>query len=221
MYLVDVVLPLPLYQSFFYLSEKYIIPGIRVLVPFKNYKLIGIVKDCLEVTEKELSKEIEYKWIEETLDTEPLIPFNLFPLLEWVSQYYLTPLGLVYKIALPPGVFSLPQKRIYLTEKGKEAIKKGYLPEEFSLIKRKGYNLKYFLRKTGLTLRKINEFKEKEWIFVKSEFPKAKVPTEVFIRLKNEIELSEEDRKNIKKEIFAKRNKETFRKRDIRESRIP
>jgi len=81
MYLVDVVLPLPLYQSFFYLSKDFVIPGIRVLVPFKNYHLIGIVKDCFEVTEKDLSPEIEYKWIEETLDSSPLVSFNLFSFL--------------------------------------------------------------------------------------------------------------------------------------------
>jgi primosomal protein N' (replication factor Y) len=184
MYLVDVVLPLPLYQSFFYLSEKFIIPGIRVLVPFKNYRLIGIVKDCFEVEENDLSSEIEYKWVEEILDTEPLLSPNLFPFLEWVSQYYLSPIGLVYKIALPPGVFSLPKKRIYLTEKGKEAIKKGMLPEKFSLVKKKGYSLKHFVKKTGFTIKQINEFKNKEWVSIKTEFPQAKIPTEVFIRLK-------------------------------------
>ncbi len=193
MYLVDVVLPLPLYQTFSYLSEKFIIPGIRVLVPFKSYQLIGIVKDCLEVTEKDLSSEIEYKWVEEILDTEPLISPNLFPFLEWVSQYYIVPLGLVYKLALPPGVFSLPQKRIYLTEKGKKAIKEGYLPEEFSMIKKKGYNLKYFLRKTGFNLRQINEYKNKEWIVIRSEFPQTKIPVEKFIRLKK---VNEEYREN-------------------------
>ncbi|HEA83766.1 MAG TPA: primosomal protein N' [Thermodesulfobacterium geofontis] len=191
MYLVDVVLPLPLYQSFFYLSKDFVIPGIRVLVPFKNYHLIGIVKECFEVTEKDLSPEIEYKWIEETLDSSPLVSFNLFSFLEWVSQYYIAPLGLVYKIALPPGVFSLPKKRIYLTEKGKEAVKEGYLPEEFSLIKKKGYDLKYFLRKTGFTMKQISEFKEKGWVVIKSEFPKAKIPTEAFIRIKSDLKLDE------------------------------
>ena len=128
MYLVDVILPLPLYQSFSYLSKDFLIPGIRILAPFRNYLLIGIVKSCLKITEEELSPEIDYKWIEETLDSSPLIPSNLFNFLDWVSQYYLTPIGLVYKIALPPGVFFLPKRRIYLTEKGKKAIKEGYLP---------------------------------------------------------------------------------------------
>ncbi|PMP67072.1 MAG: primosomal protein N' [Thermodesulfobacterium geofontis] len=200
MYLVDVVLPLPLYQSFFYLSKEFLIPGIRVLVPFRNHLLIGMVKDCLKVTEEELSTEIDYKWIEEPLDTSPLIPPTLFNFLDWVSQYYITPIGLVYKIALPPGVFSLPKRRIYLTEKGKKAIEEGYLPEEFSFIKRKGYNLKYFIKKTGISLKDINRFKEKEWIVIKAEFPKTKVPTETFIRLKDLAKIEEEFSK---KEIIS------------------
>jgi primosomal protein N' (replication factor Y) len=185
MYLVDVVLPLPLYQSFSYLSKNLLIPGIRVLAPFRNYLLIGIVKNCFKVTEEALSPQIDYKWIEEILDTSPLIPPNLFDFLDWVSQYYLTPIGLVYKIALPPGIFSLPKRRIYLTEKGKKAIKEGYLPESYSFIKRKGYSLKYFIKKFGVSLKEINRFKEEGFLTIKAEFPQTKIPTEVFIRLKD------------------------------------
>ena len=196
MYLIDVILPLPLYQNFSYLSKNFIIPGIRVLVPFKNNRLIGIVRYCQEVNEKELSSKIEYKYIEEILDNSPLVPHNLFSFLEWVSWYYLTPLGLVYKIALPPGVFVLPQRRIYLTEKGKEAIKKGYLPEKFAIIKKKGYSLKYFMKKTGITLKQINEFKQKEWITIKSQFRETKIPLEIFIKLKKNLEPKEEISEN-------------------------
>lgn len=206
MYLVDVILPLPLYQSFFYLSKDFLVPGIRVLAPFRNYFLIGIVKECSKITEEELSPEIDYRWIEETLDTLPLIPSSLFKFLEWVSQYYLTPIGLLYKIALPPGVFSLPQRKIYLTEKGKKAIEEGYLPEEFSLIKKKGYNLKYFIKKTGTSLKEIDKFKKEGWITIKAEFPQTKIPTESFIRLKNSIKIEE---RFLEKEIIKYLEKKT------------
>lgn len=224
MYLVDVVIPLPLYQTFFYLSKSFIIPGIRVLVPFKNYQLIGIVKDCSEVEEKDLSSEIEYKWINEILDTSPIISHNLIPFLEWTAWYYISPLGLVYKIALPPGVFSLPKKRIYLTEKGKKALKEGYLSHEFSLLKKKGYELKYFLRKTGLTLKEIEELKKKDLVVVKAEFPKTKISTENFIRLKRDLDLSEEFLKNSivqylkdKGEVPEKILKNRFPSKEIKE----
>ncbi len=192
MYLVEVVLPLPLYQTFFYLSENFIFPGIRVIVPFRNNKLIGIVKECLTVTEKELSSEIKYKKVEEVIDSFPLISTNLFLFLEWISNYYLTPIGLVYKIALPPNVFTLPQKRIFITEKGKSALKKGYLPEEFSLIKKNGYNLKQFLKKTKIEFKKIKEFIKRDWILIKPQFPKTQISVEIFIRFKKRIELLED-----------------------------
>jgi len=163
MYLVEVVLPLPLYQTFFYLSETFIISGVRVIVPFRTLHLIGIVKNCEEITEDEIkNSQIEYKYIEEVIDTEPLLPPELFPFLEWVAEYYLTPLGLVYKIALPSSVFTFPQKRIYLTEEGKEAIKRGEIPEVFSAIKKKGYNLKRFIKKYNLTQKEILKFQINE-----------------------------------------------------------
>ncbi len=192
MYLVEVVLPLPLYQTFSYLSKNFILPGVRIIVPFRNSKLIGIVKECLSITEKDLSSEIEYKEVEEVIDSFPLVSSNLFSFLEWTSNYYLTPIGLTYKIALPPNVFTLPQKRIFITEKGKLALKEGYLPEEFSLIKKKGYSLKQFLKKTKIPLKEIREFVKKEWVIIKPQFPETRILTETFIRFKKNIETLED-----------------------------
>ncbi|WP_038057122.1 replication restart helicase PriA [Thermodesulfobacterium hydrogeniphilum] len=197
MYLNEVVLPLPLFQTFSYLSDVFLIPGIRVIVPFRNLKLVGIIKDCHEITEEDIkTSKIEYKKIEEVLDSEPIINYNLFPFLEWVSQYYLAPLGLVYKIALPSGVFNLPQKRIYLTQEGKEAIKKGYLPEIFSIIKRKGYHLKRFLKKANLSQKEILNYKDKGWIEIRYEFSQVKIPTEIFVKINPDLKDNKEIYKN-------------------------
>jgi primosomal protein N' (replication factor Y) len=205
MYLVEVVLPLPLYQTFFYLSETFIISGVRVIVPFRTLHLIGIVKNCEEITEDEIkNSQIEYKYIEEVIDTEPLLPPELFPFLEWVAEYYLTPLGLVYKIALPSGVFTFPQKRIYLTEEGKEAIKRGEIPEVFSAIKKKGYNLKRFIKKYNLTQKEILKFQKNGWIKIEYQFPQVKIPLEAFIRVKEEISLEECNQNKILRYIKEK-----------------
>jgi len=188
MYLIDVVLPLPLFQTFYYLSNSLLIPGIRIIVPFKNTKLIGIVKSCEEIENFNSLPDFEYKYIEEIIDDEPILPYKLFPFLEWVSDYYLTPIGLVYKIALPSGVFTIPQKRIYLTQEGKKALKNGELPEIFSIVKKRGYSLKYFLKKTHIPLIRLKKYEKNGWIVLKTQFPKIKIPTEKFLKIKKDIE---------------------------------
>lgn len=185
MYLVKVILPLPLYQSFYYFSSKFILPGIRVLVSFKKSKLIGIVRECEKI---EKVKE-NYKFIEEILDEEPLVNFFLLEFLEKIAEHYVTPIGIVYKIALPSGIFSLPSKRIYLTSEGEMALNKGFLPKEFSCIKKRGISFKHFLKKNPfLKLKKIKEYESRGWITLKAEYPKVKIPTENFLILKVEPE---------------------------------
>lgn len=185
MYLVEVVLPLPLHQTFSYLSDRFILPGVRCIVPFRNSRLIGIVLNC-ELAEENLIKNspFTYKEVEEVIDKEPIVPPKMFPFFEWVANYYLCALGLVYKIALPSGIFSLPKKRIFLTSQGKEALKKGDLPEVFSLIKTKGYEFKSFLRKTKLSSKELQKWKKQGLIEIQYYFPEVKIPTEVFIKLK-------------------------------------
>ncbi|NPA39688.1 MAG: primosomal protein N' [Thermodesulfobacteria bacterium] len=184
MYLLEVVLPLPLFQTFYYLSEDYILEGIRVLVPFRNTKLIGIVKNCKKTDENEVKAfEFELKEVSEVIDSSPIIPPRIFPFLEWVAEYYLSPIGQVFKIALPPGTFSIPQRRIYLTPEGKEALKNGELPECFNVIKKRGYSVKRFTKKFGISLSKITKFAKQGLLKIEYSFPAVKEPKEKFIRL--------------------------------------
>lgn len=195
MYLVEVILPLPVYKTFHYFSPNFLLPGIRVLVSFRKSKLIGIVKSCERVERKEKN----YKVIEETLDEKPMVNSFLIQFLEKVAEHYIVPIGIVYKIALPSGIFSLPPKRIYLTPEGEIALKKGFLPEEFVFIKKRGITLKSFLKKNpSLNLRKIKEYESRRWITLKVEYPKVKIPTEVFLRFK------EKEINNLKLEKFFK-----------------
>lgn len=187
MFLAEIVFPLPLDQTFYYLSEKDVIPGVRCIVSFKERRLIGIVVRCKRVIEeevREIERKYKLKFIEETLDASPIIPQRTFVFLEWVANYYLCPLGLVLKVALPSGVFKLPQKRLFLTQKGKEALQYGELPEVFSLIKERGYDLKRFLRKTQLSNREILNLEKKGFLRVESQLPKITLPKEIFIRIK-------------------------------------
>ncbi len=186
MYLLEVILPLPLFKTFHYLSSHYVIPGARVVVPFGAQKLVGIVWSVEEATSEKLDPKIEYKEIDEVLDPLPLYPQKFFPFLEWVSKYYLSPLGIVLKTALPSGVFKIPERRIFLTSEGKRALKKGVLPEAFKVIleNKKGISLKNFTKKYKIHTRKIKEWVRLGLLDLRVVIPQVRIPVEVFYRLR-------------------------------------
>jgi primosomal protein N' (replication factor Y) (superfamily II helicase) len=95
--LVEVALPVPLPRTFAYRSEAPIAPGMRVRVPFSGRKLIGWV-----VGEAAPPRELKrIRDVDEVLDAEPSAPADVLALCRWISGYYLTPLGMVLRGAVP------------------------------------------------------------------------------------------------------------------------
>jgi len=99
----EVALPLPLDQIFTYLIPSEMIgtvyKGVRVLVPFGPRKLTGYVVDTKSVTNIK-----DLKSIEDILDKAPILSSNLMRLAQWISEYYICPLGEVIKSMLPGGL---------------------------------------------------------------------------------------------------------------------
>src|ERR1700744_344025 len=94
----DVVVPVPLDAHFTYRIDASHPPplGGRVIVPFRNEKMIGVVT--------RLHNEpppVEAKTIERILDDEAIVSPQLLELARWISQYYLAPLGEVLRTMLP------------------------------------------------------------------------------------------------------------------------
>ena len=73
-------------------------PGCRVLVPFGNRKLLGVVVGDAERSELPAAK---LKTIAAVLEPEPVLPPVLLELLKWAATYYHYPLGEVIGTALP------------------------------------------------------------------------------------------------------------------------
>src|SRR5208282_382348 len=95
----EVALPVPLDHTFTYgvrLDQR---PqrGARVIAPFRNEKLIGVVT----ATDAKPPAEVEVRYLEAVLDEEPLLSPHLLELAEWTAQYYLAPLGEVLRAMLP------------------------------------------------------------------------------------------------------------------------
>ena len=93
----DIALPLPLRQSFTYQHNDKLAKGTRVVVPFRNRKLVGYV-----LRKKTNSKIKSIKKIEKVLDEYSLLDIASCDLINWISDYYKAPIGEVYKSFFPP-----------------------------------------------------------------------------------------------------------------------
>ena len=95
----EVALPVPIDRTFTYLTGPGAGParGARVIVPFRNEKLVGVVTEL----HSNRPENFEAKGIETVLDITPLLSDQLMQLAEWMAQYYLAPLGEVLRGMLP------------------------------------------------------------------------------------------------------------------------
>jgi primosomal protein N' (replication factor Y) (superfamily II helicase) len=95
----EVALPVPLDRTFTYAARNGQHPkrGARVIVPFRNEKLIGVVTSIGTTA----PADFEARFLEAVLDEEPLLSEHLLSLAEWLAQYYLAPLGEVLRGMLP------------------------------------------------------------------------------------------------------------------------
>ncbi len=111
---VQVILPLPLEGVFTYCVPDSLLPGIgvgmRVRVPFgKSKHYVGIVESLpaqLPMAEQKTvdGKPIMYRDIEAVLDNHPILLPQQLRLWKWISDYYMAPIGDVYKAAFPSGL---------------------------------------------------------------------------------------------------------------------
>jgi primosomal protein N' (replication factor Y) len=95
----EIALPVPLDHTFTYAVSEGQHPqrGARVIAPFRNEKLIGVVTGL----DAKAPAEVEVRYLEAVLDEEPLLDEQLLALAEWMAQYYLSPLGEVLRGMLP------------------------------------------------------------------------------------------------------------------------
>ena len=99
----NVILPVPLAGLFTYSVPEGMAVGVgvRVLVTFgRSKKYMGIVA-CLHNNKPE---GYEVKPIIQLMDAEPIVTGNQLKLWQWIADYYMSPIGEVYKAALPSGL---------------------------------------------------------------------------------------------------------------------
>lgn len=147
-YYIDVIIPLNLWNSFTYEVTKdefdFLQKGMRVAVNFGKQKLQTAI-----VYKKHHQKPLHYeiKKILYIVDNQPIITEKQWQLFHFISDYYLTPLGLVIKAALP-GSFMLESETYIVLNKNIQPKNLQLNDDEYliieALLQQKTINVKTF-----------------------------------------------------------------------------
>ena len=99
----DVILPVPLQGLFTYAIPEgvAVAVGVRVVVSFGRSKTyVGLVARLHD----NKPQGYDVKPIQQVMDSEPIVIDIQLKLWQWIADYYMSPIGEVYKAALPGGL---------------------------------------------------------------------------------------------------------------------
>jgi primosomal protein N' (replication factor Y) (superfamily II helicase) len=132
----EVALPVPLRSTFTYAVPESLdgqpLIGRRVVVPFRRRAMIGVV-----LAESAKAPNIDrvvssgtsaaaaapaIREITELMDPLPALPAKLIELGEWISRYYLAPIGETFRAMLPPEVEIRHDREYSLTDAGRARL---------------------------------------------------------------------------------------------------
>src|ERR1700751_1765809 len=94
--------------------------GGRVLVPFRQQRMSGIVVDL-----HDRKPSVQTKNVVRVLDPTPVLDEQLMRLGKWIADYYLAPLGEVFRAMLPLTDEFKPSIRYRITDQGHLALHLG------------------------------------------------------------------------------------------------
>ena len=108
--LAEVALPLPLFRTFTYAvpatTRHPLVPGSRVVVPLRGGTEIGIYlgpADPATLAGRD-GRTVTAKPIVDVPDAEPALTAELLALGRWIAAYYVVPLGVALRSALPAAL---------------------------------------------------------------------------------------------------------------------
>jgi len=229
---VDVAVSMPVKGLFTYevpeVFKEKIKPGLMVLVPFKNRLITGYVfGECKD------KPNVEIKEISDIIGDEPVLTPELIELAQWISEYYLCPLGEVFRTMLPKGIEKKSMKIVHLNYKSIQESISGI--ESYSEYEKK--ILEKLMSKKSLALKKLKKIFDEKIIdralehFQKDGIieiskklmePKVKIKFEDYVKLKNGFDyekLKEKINKRAKSQINIvenlKNSKELIKKSDL------
>src|SRR5271170_2166493 len=117
----NVALPVPLRTTFTYAIPESlkgaIQPGSRILVPFRKKSLVGVVVDLTD----QPPANVKLREIARLMEFAPALTPKLIELAQWIANYYLAPIGEVFRSMLPPITELKVHREIALTPSGRAA----------------------------------------------------------------------------------------------------
>jgi primosomal protein N' (replication factor Y) (superfamily II helicase) len=117
----DVALPVPLDAVFTYrVNSAEPVVGGRVLVPFRSERLPGVV-----VKLHDAPPAVAIKDVLNVLDAAPVLDPQLMKLAAWIADYYLAPVGEVFRSMLPLAAEVSRAKQYRITDDGLMALHAG------------------------------------------------------------------------------------------------
>ena len=118
----NVALPVPLRTTFTYAVPEalrgQVLPGSRVLAPFRKKSLVGVVVEMVETP----TEGTKIREISKLLDLLPALTPKLIELGHWIAGYYLAPIGEVFRAMLPPVTDLSLRREMVLTEAGRTLV---------------------------------------------------------------------------------------------------
>jgi primosomal protein N' (replication factor Y) len=148
----EVALAVPLRMTFTYgvpdALDELVVPGARVVVPFRNRAMIGVVLKVYDASEcaspatpgdkiKDAEPQaqrrrlghppkpaaaLKLKDVAEIVDAVPALPPGLVELGRWVADYYQAPVGDTFRVLLPPSVEMRVSQEWQINDAGRERL---------------------------------------------------------------------------------------------------
>jgi primosomal protein N' (replication factor Y) len=117
----NVALPVPLRATFTYAIPEALRatlqPGTRVLVPFRKKSMVGVVVELAN----QAPTNAKIREITKAMESAPALTPKLTELAKWIANYYLAPVGEVFRAMLPPVTELNLRREIVLTAEGRGA----------------------------------------------------------------------------------------------------
>jgi primosomal protein N' (replication factor Y) (superfamily II helicase) len=118
----EVALPVPLRSTFTYAVPASLdgesLVGRRVVVPFGRRTMIGVA-----LSEPSCPPELlRIKEIAEVMDSVPALRPALIELGQWISRYYVAPIGETFRAMLPPEIEIRHEREYSLTDAGRDYL---------------------------------------------------------------------------------------------------
>jgi primosomal protein N' (replication factor Y) (superfamily II helicase) len=120
----DVALPVPLDMAFTYVIPRgmELVAGGRVIVPFRQQRMSGIVVDMHDRAPDATNGAVKLKNVIQALDFSPVLDSQLLKVGKWIADYYLAPLGEVFRTMLPLSAEFKRSIRYRISDEGHMAL---------------------------------------------------------------------------------------------------